>query len=635
MPLLAIPFPAFDPVLISVGPIAIRWYALAYIVGILLGWLYARTLIGRETLWGGPAPLTVTDFDDFVVWVTLGIILGGRTGYVLFYNPGYFAAHPLEALQLWKGGMSFHGGFLGCVLAVILFARLRGLSILSLGDLTCAAGTIGIFLGRLANFVNGELWGRVSDVPWAMVFPNGGPLPRHPSQLYEAALEGLVLFVALAGAVRAGALRKPGFVLGAFAFGYSIARSICELFREPDAQLGFLWGGLTMGMLLSLPLAARRHRLDDGGAAPAAAGARRMSDDTMTRHDDPARGRDPPAHRGHRPDGGGAIHGALPRRIPSTATTRTRDPFGAAGDFTTAPEISQMFGELIGLWAAAAWRAMGSPANVRAGGARTRARHADAGRLAGGQGRCRTSAPPSACTWSRSAPTLRATADGRSCPTSTCRRHGIKPDRATCRTAPLIVIANEFFDALPIHQAVMCADGWHERVIKIGEDGKLHFSIDRDPIPLFDELLPTALNKARIGEIFEWRADKVALEIGRRVQRFRRRRLDHRLRPCGERDRRHAAGGERTRLRRSAGAAGRSRSHGARGLSGARAGSGRDACADARAGDTGCLLARAGHRAAIGGAGGRRAAGICRHHIGGASSASPARSAPAWASWSR
>jgi phosphatidylglycerol:prolipoprotein diacylglycerol transferase len=254
MPLLAIPFPAFDPVLISVGPIAIRWYALAYIVGILLGWLYARTLIGRETLWGGPAPLTVTDFDDFVVWVTLGIILGGRTGYVLFYNPGYFAAHPLEALQLWKGGMSFHGGFLGCVLAVILFARLRGLSILSLGDLTCAAGTIGIFLGRLANFVNGELWGRVSDVPWAMVFPNGGPLPRHPSQLYEATLEGLVLFAVLAGAVRAGALRRPGFVLGAFAFGYSIARAICELFREPDAQLGFLWGGLTMGTLLSLPL---------------------------------------------------------------------------------------------------------------------------------------------------------------------------------------------------------------------------------------------------------------------------------------------------------------------------------------------------------------------------------------------
>jgi phosphatidylglycerol:prolipoprotein diacylglycerol transferase len=254
MPLYAIPFPAFDPVLVSVGPIAIRWYALAYIVGILLGWVYARAIIRRETLWGGPAPMTVTDYDDFVLWVTLGIILGGRIGYVLFYNPSYFAAHPLESVQLWKGGMSFHGGFLGCVLAVVLFARHRGLPILSLGDLTCAAGTIGIFLGRIANFINGELWGRPTDVPWAMVFPNGGPLPRHPSQLYEAALEGLMLFAVLALLIRAGALKRPGLVLGAFALGYGVARAICEHFREPDIQIGFLWGGLTMGTLLSLPL---------------------------------------------------------------------------------------------------------------------------------------------------------------------------------------------------------------------------------------------------------------------------------------------------------------------------------------------------------------------------------------------
>jgi phosphatidylglycerol---prolipoprotein diacylglyceryl transferase len=254
MPLFTIPFPVFDPVLISVGPIAIRWYALAYIVGILLGWVYARALIRSEQLWGGPAPLTVADYDDFVLWVTLGIILGGRVGYVLFYNPAYFAAHPLESFQLWKGGMSFHGGFLGCVLAVILFARYRGLSILSLGDITCAAGTIGIFLGRIANFINGELWGRTTDVPWAMVFPTGGPMPRHPSQLYEALLEGLVLFAVLAVLIRAGALKRPGFILGAFMFGYGIARPISELFREPDPQLGFLWGGLTMGMLLSLPL---------------------------------------------------------------------------------------------------------------------------------------------------------------------------------------------------------------------------------------------------------------------------------------------------------------------------------------------------------------------------------------------
>ena len=254
MPLYAIPFPAFDPVLISIGPFVIRWYALAYIVGILGGWLYARALVGSQQPWGGPAPLAVTDYDDFVLWVTLGIILGGRLGYVLFYNTGYFVQHPAEILQLWKGGMSFHGGFLGCVAAVVLFARWRGIPFLSLGDITCAVAPIGLFLGRLANFINGELWGRVTDVPWAVVFPNGGPLPRHPSQLYEAALEGLVLLAALALAVRAGALQRPGTITTLFALGYGLARLVCEFFREPDAQLGFLWGGLTMGMLLSLPL---------------------------------------------------------------------------------------------------------------------------------------------------------------------------------------------------------------------------------------------------------------------------------------------------------------------------------------------------------------------------------------------
>jgi phosphatidylglycerol:prolipoprotein diacylglycerol transferase len=254
MPLLSLQFPAFDPVLVTIGPFAIRWYALAYIAGILLGWLWARALIKNERNWGGRAPLTVADFDDFVLWVTLGIILGGRLGYVLFYNPARFAAHPVEIIQLWTGGMSFHGGFVGCVLAVVGFARWYKLPILPLGDLTCACGTIGLFLGRLANFVNGELWGRPSDVPWAMVFPGGGPLPRHPSQLYEAALEGLVLGGALWLMMRFGALRRPGLVTGSFALGYGLARIACELFREPDPQLGFLWGGLTMGMLLSLPL---------------------------------------------------------------------------------------------------------------------------------------------------------------------------------------------------------------------------------------------------------------------------------------------------------------------------------------------------------------------------------------------
>jgi phosphatidylglycerol:prolipoprotein diacylglycerol transferase len=254
MPVAALPFPDIDPVLISIGPLAIRWYALAYIFGILLGWLYARMLIRNETLWGGRAPLTVTDFDDYIVWVTLGIILGGRIGYVLFYNPAHFAAHPLEIFQVWSGGMSFHGGFAGCVLAVLLFARSRGIPVLSLGDLTCAAGPIGLFLGRVANFINGELWGRPTDVPWAFVFPGAGALPRHPSQLYEAALEGLVLFIVLAIAVRMGALKRPGLTVGLFAIVYALGRSFCEFFREPDPQLGFLWGGLTMGMLLSIPL---------------------------------------------------------------------------------------------------------------------------------------------------------------------------------------------------------------------------------------------------------------------------------------------------------------------------------------------------------------------------------------------
>jgi phosphatidylglycerol---prolipoprotein diacylglyceryl transferase len=256
MPFLVLPFPQFDPIAVSIGPFAIRWYALAYIVGIVLGWIYARKILRTERFWGGPAPITVAQFDDYVLWVTLGIILGGRTGYVLFYNLPHFIAHPLEMFQLWQGGMSFHGGFLGCVVAVLLFGWRNKIPVLSLGDVTSAVGTIGLLLGRLANFINGELWGRVTDVPWAFVFPTGGPLPRHPSQLYEAALEGVLLFAVLTLMVRRGALRRPGLIIGTFAIGYGLARIFSEFFREPDPQLGFLWGGLTMGMLLSLPMIA-------------------------------------------------------------------------------------------------------------------------------------------------------------------------------------------------------------------------------------------------------------------------------------------------------------------------------------------------------------------------------------------
>ncbi|MGV7212802.1 prolipoprotein diacylglyceryl transferase [Bradyrhizobium sp. UFLA05-112] len=256
MPLLLINFPSFDPIAIAIGPFAIRWYALAYIGGIVIGWLYARSLLKKEKLWAGPAPISLVQLDDFILWVTLGIILGGRTGYVLFYNLPFFIEHPSAILKLWEGGMSFHGGFLGCVVAVMWFARRNGISILSLGDITTAVGPIGLFLGRLANFINGELWGRAADpsLPWAMIFPTGGNIPRHPSQLYEAGMEGILLFTVLAVMIRLGALKRPGMILGSFVLIYGLTRIIGEHFREPDAQLGFLWGGLTMGMLLSIPM---------------------------------------------------------------------------------------------------------------------------------------------------------------------------------------------------------------------------------------------------------------------------------------------------------------------------------------------------------------------------------------------
>jgi phosphatidylglycerol:prolipoprotein diacylglycerol transferase len=253
--LFAIPYPAIDPVLISIGPFAIRWYALAYIAGIILGWRYTLTLVRR-----GPTPadgraIGIKDMDDFIVWATLGIVLGGRIGYVLFYKPGYYAFHPLEALQIWHGGMSFHGGLIGVILAMILFARSRGFAFWRLADIVAAATPIGLFFGRLANFVNGELFGRVTDVPWAMVFPHGGPMPRHPSQLYQAFFEGICVFAVLAVLEwRFRVRERPGTMAGAFLISYGCARIVGELFRQPDAQLGFLILGTTMGQLLSAPM---------------------------------------------------------------------------------------------------------------------------------------------------------------------------------------------------------------------------------------------------------------------------------------------------------------------------------------------------------------------------------------------
>jgi phosphatidylglycerol:prolipoprotein diacylglycerol transferase len=248
--LFAIPFPVIDPVLIEIGPFAIRWYALAYILGIVGGWWLARRLVALA-----PVVATREQVDDFVTWATLGIIIGGRLGYVLFYRPDYYLFHPLEILAVWQGGMSFHGGALGVIVALLLFCRRQKLDLLALGDRVAAVVPIGLGLGRLANFINGELWGRITDVPWAMVFPTGGPEPRHPSQLYQAGLEGLALFILLQILVHTPAIRaRPGFVAGAFLAGYGVARSIGELFRQPDANLGFLFAGATMGQLLSVPM---------------------------------------------------------------------------------------------------------------------------------------------------------------------------------------------------------------------------------------------------------------------------------------------------------------------------------------------------------------------------------------------
>jgi phosphatidylglycerol---prolipoprotein diacylglyceryl transferase len=252
VPTLALAFPSIDPVLIQIGPFAIRWYALAYIVGLVVGWRYVRRLVQRPG-WR----LTPLEIDDLLLYVTLGVVLGGRLGYVLFYRPGFYLGQPLDTLAVWQGGMSFHGGVVGVIAAMWLFAHLRKRSFLEVGDAVVCAVPIGLLLGRVANFINGELFGRVTDAPWGMVFPRGGPEPRHPSQLYEAGLEGIVLFAVLA--VLAWRPRDPataGRLSGIFLIGYALARSFAELFREPDAHLGFLWAGLTMGQLLSLPMLA-------------------------------------------------------------------------------------------------------------------------------------------------------------------------------------------------------------------------------------------------------------------------------------------------------------------------------------------------------------------------------------------
>ncbi len=257
LPLAALAFPDIDPIAVRLGPLAIHWYGIAYVIGILFGWWYARRLVGDEHLWaGGERPMRPEDIDDFLVWAAVGIVLGGRIGYVLFYDFARYLQNPLDIFAVWEGGMSFHGGFAGTTLAMILFARSRGIRIWTLFDVIAAGVPVALGLVRCTNFINSELWGRPTDVSWGVAFPNGGPVTRHPSQLYEALLEGVVLFVLLRVLTHSfGKLQSPGFVSGAFVAGYGCSRILVEFFREPDPQLGYLFGGwLTMGMVLSLPM---------------------------------------------------------------------------------------------------------------------------------------------------------------------------------------------------------------------------------------------------------------------------------------------------------------------------------------------------------------------------------------------
>ncbi|KQT45122.1 prolipoprotein diacylglyceryl transferase [Aureimonas sp. Leaf454] len=252
-------YPEIDPVFLSLGPIQLRWYGLAYVAGIICGWLYGRALVSNSRIWpNGVSPITKLQIDDFILYITAGIILGGRIGSILFYDFARYTVDPFAMLRIWEGGMSFHGGLIGVVIAMALFAWRHRVPLWSLIDVVAASVPFGLFFGRIANFINGELWGAPSVVPWAMVFPTGGPEPRHPSQLYEAALEGIVVFLILRLLThRFKMLRRPRFVGSVFLGLYALARIAVEFVRVPDAQIGYLLGGwLTMGMVLSLPMIA-------------------------------------------------------------------------------------------------------------------------------------------------------------------------------------------------------------------------------------------------------------------------------------------------------------------------------------------------------------------------------------------
>jgi phosphatidylglycerol---prolipoprotein diacylglyceryl transferase len=257
LPFSALTFPDISPIALQLGPISIHWYGIGYVVSILFSWWYCKRIIATPALWAnGKPPMTALDLDDFVTWAALGVVLGGRIGYILFYDFNKFAHDPLSMFAVWNGGMSFHGGMLGVILAMVIFAKKRGILVWTMLDTIATSVPFGLGTVRIANFINSELWGRTTDVPWAFVFPNGGDLPRHPSQLYEALLEGLLLFCVLRLLSHtAFKLKTPKFIGGAFVAGYGLSRIFVEFFRVPDAQIGYLAGSwLTMGMILSIPM---------------------------------------------------------------------------------------------------------------------------------------------------------------------------------------------------------------------------------------------------------------------------------------------------------------------------------------------------------------------------------------------
>ena len=239
---------------LAIGPLVLRWYALAYIAGLVIGWRWARRLAQQA-----PAVATPLQVDEFLTWATVGVVLGGRLGYVLFYQPGRYLAEPLEIFAVWHGGMSFHGGMLGVAIAIVIFCRRQSIPLWGFADRIAVVAPVGLGLGRVANFMNSELWGREAPagLPWAMRFPGAGDVLRHPSQLYQAVLEGLVLLLVMVALRRSDAIRaRAGLLTGIFLVGYAMARIIGEFFRQPDAFLGFLYAGATMGQVLSLPMLA-------------------------------------------------------------------------------------------------------------------------------------------------------------------------------------------------------------------------------------------------------------------------------------------------------------------------------------------------------------------------------------------